>query len=197
MPLVLPSGTRNSNPVWGANSCCIVIQTRGDGGCRVVFGTGKGRANRLMRTLIYKRTHHGDPDRTGQFGINDCMGRVRTCDFEAVIGVGGLGPKPRSQGLDGKVNWIGIGPHKRADADKRGPIVTFDHFLFYPSGGPAFKKLAPLLAERIYSKNVRVLMKGLSPGEQEEVDKMLVRAKHAPPSSAGTSPRIPLKGCSI
>lgn len=58
-----------------------------------------------MRTLIYKRTHHGDPDETGQFGIHDCMGRVRTWDFDAVIGVGGQGPEPRSHGLDGKVNW--------------------------------------------------------------------------------------------
>jgi hypothetical protein len=157
-----------------------------------------------MRTLIYKRTHHGDPDMTGQFGIHDCMGRVRTWDFEAVIGVGGLGPEPRSYGLDGKVNWIGIGPHKKAVAGKRGPIVTFDHFVFYGSGGPDFEKLTPLLAERIYSRNVRVIMKGLSPGEQEEVDKILIRAKHAPPSSAetsptssaGTSPKAPLKGCS-
>ena len=42
-----------------------------------------------MRTLIYKRTHPGDPDEKGRFGICDCMGRVRAWDFEAVIGVGG------------------------------------------------------------------------------------------------------------
>jgi hypothetical protein len=30
-----------------------------------------------MRTLIYKRTHTGDPDANGCFGIYDCMGRVR------------------------------------------------------------------------------------------------------------------------
>jgi hypothetical protein len=157
-----------------------------------------------MRTLIYKRTHHGDPDMTGRFGIHDCMGRVRTWDFEAVIGVGGLGPEARSHGLDGKVNWIGIGPHKQAVAGKRGPIVSFDHFVFYGSDGPDFEHLAPLLAERIYSKNVRVLMKKLSPSEQEEVDKILLWAKNAPRSSIGTSPTSPvgtspktsLKGCS-
>ncbi len=157
-----------------------------------------------MRTLIYKRTHHGDPDTTGQFGIHDCMGRVRTWDFEAVIGVGGTGPEPRSHGLDGKVNWIGIGPHKKASAGKRGPIVTFDHFVFYGCDGPDFEILAPLLADRIYSRNVRVLMKGLNKGEQEEVNRILARAKHAPPSSAGptstssakTSLGTPIKGCS-
>lgn len=157
-----------------------------------------------MRTLIYKRTHHGDPDVTGQFGICDCMGSVRRWDFDAVIGVGGVGPEPRRYGLDGKVNWIGIGPHKKAAAGKRGPLVSFDHFIFYGSDGPDFEKLAPLLAERIYSRNVRVLMNGLSPGEQKEVAKILVRAKHAPPSSSGTSPtssvgappKTSLKGCS-
>ncbi len=29
-----------------------------------------------LRILTYKRTHIGDPDSIGQFGINDCMGRV-------------------------------------------------------------------------------------------------------------------------
>jgi hypothetical protein len=149
-----------------------------------------------MRTLIYKRTHHGDPDVTGQFGIHDCMGRVRAWDFQAVIGVGGVGPEARSQKLDCKVNWIGIGPHKTAVAGKRGPVVTFDHFVFYGSDGPDFETLAPLLSERIYSRNVRALMKGLSPGEQQEVAEILVRAKHAPPSSAGTAPKRRLKGCS-
>lgn len=157
-----------------------------------------------MSTLIYKRTHNGDPDMTGRFGIHDCMGRVRTWDFDAVIGVGGLGPEARWHGLDGKVNWIGIGPHKHAAAGKRGPIVSFDHFVFYGSDGPDFEHLAPVLAERIYSKNVRVLMKGLNPTEQEEVDNILLRAKNAPPSSIRTSPTSPagtsrktsLKGCS-
>jgi hypothetical protein len=136
---------------------------------------------------------HTGSDVTGQFGIHD---QRATADFEAVIGVGGVGPEPRSEGLDCKVNWIGIGPYKRAVAGKRGPVVTFDHFVFYGSDGPDFEKLAPLLSERIYSRNVRALMKGLSPGEQQEVSKILIRAKHAPPSSAGASLKRRLKGCS-
>lgn len=147
-----------------------------------------------MRTLIYKRTHNGDPDpETGQFGIYDCMGRVRTWDFEAVIGVGGLSAKPKA--LAGKVNWVGIKPHM-GRWHKRGPIVTFETFVFDPPGWPDFEKLAPLLAERIYSRNVRAIMKGLSAGEQEEVDRILVRAKRVRRLSVGTSPRTPVKGCS-
>ena len=144
-----------------------------------------------MRTLIYKRTHDGDPDATGQFGVRDCMGRVRRWDFDAVIGVGGQGPEARSYELDGKVNWIGIGPHKQVGARKRGPLVTFDHFEFYGSAGPDFERLAPVLAERIYSRNVRVLMDDLSPTEQREVERILRRARNAPPSpcrgSAGST----------
>lgn len=30
-----------------------------------------------VRTLIYPRTYHGDPNESGQFGIDDCMRRVR------------------------------------------------------------------------------------------------------------------------
>lgn len=138
-----------------------------------------------MRTLIYKRTHPGDPDNKGRFGIHDCMHSVRTWGFEAVIGVGGIGAEPESHGLARKVNWIGMGPHKRAAADKRGLIVTFDHFLLFESDGPSFPELAPKLANRMYSKNVRKVMNSLDRKELEEVRKILALAKDAPPSSAG------------
>lgn len=65
-----------------------------------------------MRTLVYKRTHNGDPDAEGRFGIHDCMGQVRAYGYEAVIGVGGVGDEPEECGIARRVNWIGIGPHK-------------------------------------------------------------------------------------
>jgi hypothetical protein len=142
-----------------------------------------------MRTLIYKRTHHGDPDAQGRFGIHGCMGRVRTWAFEAVIGVGGKRPWPEWKKLAGKVNWIGIGPQRTGETDRRGfPILTFRHFLlFEPDDAqvPSFSELAPQLANRIYSTNVRVLMDDLDDVERSEVEVILARAKNAPPSPAG------------
>lgn len=45
-----------------------------------------------MRTLIYKRTHSGDPDsESGVFGNHDCMGSVKGWQYDAVIGIGGIG----------------------------------------------------------------------------------------------------------
>ncbi len=149
-----------------------------------------------MRTLIYKRTHPGDPDLDGRFGIDDCMGRVRSWKFDAVIGVGGMSGEPRGHGLDGKVNWIGIGPHRRTMPDKRGPVVTFDHFWFRGPDGPEFEVLAPRLAQRIYSKNIRVLMNGLSDEERAEVATVLKLAEDAPPSAVRSAPSKPSKGCS-
>lgn len=148
-----------------------------------------------MRTLIYKRTHPGDPDESGQFGIHDCMGRVRAWDFSAVIGVGGVGAEPVSHGLDGKVNWIGIGPHKRRVGGKRGPLVTFDHYVFFGSRGPDFDVLAPRLAGRMYSRNVRVAMNGLTKDEQEEAHAILNLAKDAPPSSGRDPMARQTTGC--
>jgi hypothetical protein len=55
-----------------------------------------------VHTLVYKRTHPGDPDVGGRFGINDCMGQVRSWDFDAVVGVGALGAEASSHGLDEK-----------------------------------------------------------------------------------------------
>ena len=46
---------------------------------------------RRLRILVYKRTHVGDPDVAGRFGINHCMGSVRGYHYDAVIGVGGMG----------------------------------------------------------------------------------------------------------
>lgn len=166
-----------------------------------------------MRTLIYKRTHCGDPDPEGRFGINTCMGKVRTWLFEAVIGVGGISAKPKS--LVRKVNWIGIGAQPSGKFDKRGdPIITFKKFLlFSPEGGePAkeLRELAPALAARLYKDSKHFLMNDLSLVEQGEVDKILALAKDADRSSAevaspvttsgGCVPRPPspkaIKGCS-
>jgi hypothetical protein len=135
-----------------------------------------------MRTLIYKRTHPGDPDREGRFGIEDCMGQVRTWAFDAVIGVGGIGAEPRSHGLDGKVNWIGIGPHRRGTA-RRGPVLTFDRFCLFESKGPSFSGLAPRLAARLYSRNVRVVRDRLDDEERREVERILALARDAGPST--------------
>ncbi len=136
-----------------------------------------------MRVLIYKRTHNGDPGPAGCFGIHDCMGQFRGRDYGAVIGVGGIGSEPKAHGIDGKVNWIGIGPDKTDVPRKRGPEVTFDHFLYFGSDGSDFCTLASNLAKRIYSKNIRVLMIDLSEGEHPEVKKILDLADGSPPSS--------------
>ncbi len=151
---------------------------------------GKAKGGQVMRTLIYKRTHTGDPDKNGRFGIHDCMRSVRTWGFEAVIGVGGSSAEPESHGLARKVNWIGIGPHKRPAAGKPGLIVTFDHFLLFESDGPSFPELAPKLANRMYSKNVRKVMNSLDRKELGEVGNILALAKDAPPSSAGGAGRV-------
>ena len=141
-----------------------------------------------MRTLIYKRTHTGDPDRNGWFGIYDCMGRVRAWDFDAVIGVGGMGAEPTSHGIDGRVTWIGIGLRKIPAARGRGPLVTFDRFVLFDASGPRLARRAPLLARRLYANNVRVLLHDLSAGEQREVAKLLALARGAKASRRRPAP---------
>lgn len=135
-----------------------------------------------MRVLVYKRTHNGDPDANGCFGADDCMGIVREREFDAVIGVGGIGPEAESNGIDGQVNWIGIGPHKKYVDDKRGPEVLFDHFLDFGTDGPDFRSLAPQLAARMYGDNVRSILDGMSDTEQEEAEGIVRLAQDKPPS---------------
>ena len=122
-----------------------------------------------MPTLIYKRTHEGDPNpSTGVFGCNGCMGSVRAWAFDAVIGVGGIGAEAVSNGLTWKLTWIGVGAHKSSNAKK--PFVTFDHFLYLGQTGPDLWTVAPNIAKRMYDHNTRATTDALlPPKEREEV----------------------------
>jgi hypothetical protein len=136
-----------------------------------------------MRVLVYKRTHTGDPDpETGTFGCNGCMGGVRGWDFEAVIGIGGIGAEPLSYDIAGKVTWIGIGPHHIDVGDNHGPGVQFEHFVLDDTKGKNFRKLAPKLSKRMYDDGIRVVLHDLNDAERAEVAGILKLAKNAPPS---------------
>ncbi len=149
-----------------------------------------------MRTLIYKRTHRGDPDpESGVFGNRDCMGTVRGWQFDAVIGVGGIGSEPKRQGIAGKLTWVGIGPHKIYGPNHpHSPRVTFDHFWYLGERGPLLEVAYPALARRIYEKHARILMHSPSsqmlfsehfPAVREldrDIKKILGLAKDAPSS---------------
>jgi hypothetical protein len=125
----------------------------------------------MRRTLVYKRTHVGDPDESGCFGAFDCMGKIRSFEYDAVIGIGGIGDEARSHGIAGKVCWIGIGP-KKTESFRRGPFVTFDQFFDYGNQGPNMRIVAPRLAKRMYSGKVRYLLDAEA-GEQADIEKLL------------------------
>lgn len=138
-----------------------------------------------MRTFIYKRTHKGDPDKNGLFGIHDCMGRCRSFDFDAVIGVGGIGIQAKAEGISGKLNWVGVGARKRPSPTRHGPLVGFDHFVLFEERGKRLEAIAPRIAQRMYSTNgPRFLFNDkFSELEQREIDRLLRMAKTKPPSA--------------
>ncbi|MBI2987390.1 MAG: hypothetical protein HYY45_11540 [Deltaproteobacteria bacterium] len=146
-------------------------------------------AEKRMQMLIYKRTHSGDPDpATGVFGNHNCMRTVRGWLYEAVIGVGGVGGRAERNGIARRLTWVGIGPHKTGNL--RRPKVKFDHFWYKGDKGPLLKDRAPLLADRLYNKNVRLIKgRALTSGEWLEVKKILDSARKAPPSGQG----VPLR----
>jgi hypothetical protein len=135
-----------------------------------------------MRVLVYKRTHVGDPDAAGRFGVHDCMGRDRWWNYDAVVGVGGVGKEPEDHRIAGKVTWVGIGPHKE-EVGKRGPLVTFDRFALFDAEGPEFVELAPKLAARIYAEHIRAT---IVDGSEPEMLRVLALATNTPPPG-GTS----------
>jgi len=126
-----------------------------------------------MRILTYKRTHTGDPNSDGIFGIADCMGSVRRHRFDAVIGVGGTSAEPRSFAIDGKITWVGVNPRKAEQQGLRGPIVTFEHFVLFDANGPLLSALAPALAKRMYVGKVRYLLGRYSNTEQADAERIV------------------------
>lgn len=145
-----------------------------------------------MRILMYKRTHVGDPDNSGQFGINDCMGRVRSFRYDAVIGVGGTGYEPRTYGIDRKINWVGINPKRISHVPGyRGGIVEFEHFVLLENDGPLLQSLAPNLALRIY-RGGRYILDSYSKIEKAEAVAIVEWARHIAGSSA-VSPTFHVK----
>ena len=122
------------------------------------------------------------------------MGRVRRLPFGAVIGIGGISGEPISQGIAGKINWIGIGPRTKPCDGIRGPLVTFDHFMLFEEKGREFERIAPTLARRLYTRGApRFVFKNLNPMEQAEIRRILKMAEDAPPS-AGSFRRPPVLG---
>lgn len=129
-----------------------------------------------MKILIYKRTHIGDPDKSGCFGVSDCMGKVRKYNYEAVIGVGGIGSDPKYYGINGKVNLVGIDPIKINCESKRGPIVLFKQFIDYGTEGMSLKENGPMLAKRMYENNARFIIGGMSNEENKEARNIVALA---------------------
>ena len=134
--------------------------------------------NNQLPVLIYKRTHTGDPDEQGIFGIHDCMGKVRDWEYRAVIGIGGKRPWAGSQNIAEKITWIGISPNskKKPDSDnsKRGSLVTFEKFCLYDANGPLVVDIAPNLHNHMLgTTHRRVVMGSLPANCQKEVDAIL------------------------
>jgi hypothetical protein len=126
--------------------------------------------------LIYKRTHPGDPDGLGRFGNQDCMGRVRNCRYDFVIGVGGVGGESRSHGLTGKVNWVARWPKRHPHPwSKRGDMVNFapGDYAVMEDQGPALTVLSPMLAQRVYGARNRFLNTSLSAAERKEAARVV------------------------
>lgn len=133
---------------------------------------------KIKNVLVYKRTHPGDPDEFGCFGAQDCMGTVRSRDYDAVIGIGGISAEPVSYGIARKLNWVGIGPKKESMFWGRGPVVWFDQFLLLEERGPLLSRVAPLLANHMYNTNRRHVMSAkLSIRIQKEIEKILDLAR--------------------
>ncbi|MFP9097763.1 hypothetical protein ACLI09_01810 [Flavobacterium sp. RHBU_24] len=136
-----------------------------------------------MRVLIYKRTHKGDPDSRGIFGNQDCMGKVRNWDFDAVIGIGGKAPWRNDSDIRYKINWIGLGPHKVESAG-RGPAVVFSNFALFEETGLNIEENFPNLFDYMYDSRKRFDMSEMLPEDVfKEVNKILAIATDYPPSA--------------
>lgn len=130
--------------------------------------------NKKPIVLIYKRTHTGDPNINGIFGINDCMKSVRDWEFDIVIGIGGTSPDKGNENIAKKINWIGIGANKNKIEKYENSVITFEKFYLYEEKGILLEDIAPNLANYIYSNNVRIVKStSLNDEQKNEIKKIL------------------------
>ena len=148
-------------------------------------------AQRGCEVLIYKRTHSGDPDEAGQFGINDCMGQVRRWNFDAVIGVGGVGAKARSLGIDERVNWIGIGPHKEVVAGTARSSRDLRSFCSIRREG------AKVRASGAYARPANLFKKCASADEWTEPDGRARGSGHPAAGQERSAVAVPSRECRL
>lgn len=150
------------------------------------------------RILVYKRTHIGDPDpKTKVFGNNDCMGGVRGYKFDAVIGVGGIGAKPKRDAIDRRITWIGLEPRKRLVPRKKGPEVRFRACSVWDAKGPELQPWAPALAKRLFDGGARfLLLTGLGADAplHREASKILAAYERGRITGLGTESGPPVRG---
>jgi len=130
-----------------------------------------------MDTLIYKRTHTGDPNKLGVFGCHGCMGQVRRRHFDAVIGIGGKRPDRGHEHIAFKITWVGINPKKtESPHDSRGPLVEFECFVLWDETGPDVRTVAPKLFRYMFEdQHVRHVMSRSLPSEMQEEVLIILR----------------------
>jgi len=137
-----------------------------------------------MKVLIYERTHKGDPDERGIFGVQDCMGSIRNWNYDAVIGIGGKRPWKEDSDIRQKFNWVGIGPKRiKGVKRKRGNIVVFSHFRLLEETGAILEHDFPNLAAYMYGDGKRFTMSHRLPLlALKEVEQILTMSRSYPPS---------------
>ncbi len=136
-----------------------------------------------MRVLIYKRTHKGDPDENGNFGIHDCMGRIRDWNYDAVIGIGGK-TTWKGHNIKCKINWIGLEPRKAfLHKSGRGHVILFAHFKLYEEAGENIEEHYPNLFDYMYKSRKRFdFSSNLPENVYKEVMQILNSIKDCPAS---------------
>lgn len=136
-----------------------------------------------MRILIYKRTHKGDPDDKGIFGNQDCMGRIRNWNYDAVIGIGGKTTFKGDENIKFKINWIGLEPKRFNSESKRGDYVAFSHFALFEEKGKEIRSYYPRLFDYMYNSRKRFDMASELPQDvSDEVMDIIESVKNFPSS---------------
>ena len=125
-----------------------------------------------LRILVTSKITTEIPIEYGVFGAQDCMGAVRDREFDAVM-MWGIGARSKF-GIAGKINSIGIGPHKFIHRVSNGD-GKLDHFLDSGTGGKTLESLALCLPSGCTQTNVRAVIDNLSEDEY--------RGRRNPPSS--------------
>lgn len=140
----------------------------------------------IKRVFIYKMRVEDDPDPNCHWGVDNCMGKMRDWDYDAVIAVAGFNWEGNKSAVK-RIVWVGICPEKKPS--ENGTLVDFEVCRYFGENGPLIEEW-PSVSKRLFpteGKGARFFIADQKSKEWPEVMELLKKTLALTSSRRGSN----------